>query len=98
MSLTDRECQFLAVFIHEATTDPFQGPATAELHRRDIYYTDIGHLLTAYYREHDAGQQGLGGKATADHLPCPWQDRDAAVCRDEEVKTGLVGTAGLAAS
>jgi hypothetical protein len=36
--------------ISDATTDPFKGPATAALHRRDIYYTDLSHLLAAYYR------------------------------------------------
>ena len=33
MLLTDREREFLAAFIYEATTDPFKGPATEELHR-----------------------------------------------------------------
>src|SRR5690349_14684973 len=61
MPLTDHERTFLAAFIHEATTDPFNGPGTAELHRRDIYYTDLSHLLTAYYRENAGGQEGFGG-------------------------------------
>ncbi len=50
MPLTDREREFLAAFIREATTDPFTGPATEELHRRNIYYTDLSHLINAYYR------------------------------------------------
>jgi len=41
MLLTYREREFLAGFIHEAISDPFRGPATEELHRRDIYYTDL---------------------------------------------------------
>jgi hypothetical protein len=57
MFLTNSEREFLAAFIREATTDPFNGPATDELHRRDIYYTDLSHLLAAYYRE-DVGDQG----------------------------------------
>jgi hypothetical protein len=51
MLLTNRERDFLAAFVREATTDPFKGPATEELHRRDIYYTDLRHLLAAYYQE-----------------------------------------------
>jgi hypothetical protein len=49
MLLTDREREFLAAFIYEATTDPFKGPATEELLRRNIYYTDLSHLMAAYY-------------------------------------------------
>src|SRR6266576_2692742 len=56
MLLTDREREFLAAFIHEATTDPFKGPATEELHRRNIYYTHLSHLMTAYYRENPLDQ------------------------------------------
>jgi hypothetical protein len=65
MLLTNREREFLAVFIHEATTDPFKGPATQELHRRDIYYDDLSHLLAAYYRERSAGPQPLGPQHVA---------------------------------
>jgi hypothetical protein len=43
MPLTDHERDFLAGFIHEAVTDPFKGPATNELHRRNIYYADLSH-------------------------------------------------------
>ena len=49
MLLTHREREFLAAFLYEATTDPFKGPATEELHRRNIYYTDLSYLMTAYY-------------------------------------------------
>ena len=86
MLLTDGERVFLAAFLHEATTDPFKGPATEELHRRNIYYTDLSHLLTAYYREHAGDQEGLGGKRAAAPTPCPWQDRSAAVQRDQPLQ------------
>ena len=89
MLLTDREREFLAAFIHEATTDPFKGPATAELHRRNIFYTDLSHLMTAYYRENAGDQMGFGGKFDAMPPPCPWKDGDAAVRRDHEVEVGL---------
>jgi hypothetical protein len=89
MLLTDREREFLAAFIHEATTDPFKGPATEELHRRDIYYTDLSHLMTAYYRENAADQEGFGGRYDPTAPPCPWRDRDSAVRRDHEVEGEL---------
>jgi hypothetical protein len=89
MLLTDRERQFLAAFIHEATTDPFKGPATEELHRRDIYYTDLSHLMVAYYREAAGDQEGFGGKFDPTPPPCPWKDRESAVRRDQEVDIEL---------
>src|SRR5206468_6865112 len=90
------EREFLTVFIHEATTDPFKGPATEELHRRNIYYTDLAHLMTAYYLESPGGQEGFGGKHTPAPPPCPWKDRDAAVRRDHEVEAELPRVPGQA--
>jgi hypothetical protein len=89
MLLTERERAFLAAFVHEATTDPFKGPATEELHRRDIYYNDLPHLLTAYYREGAGNQEGFDGQAHPTPPPCPWADRDSAVRRDREVESEL---------
>jgi hypothetical protein len=92
MLLTDRERAFLAVFIREATTDPFKGPATEELHRRDIYYTDLSHLLTAYYRENAGNQESSAGQCNSMAPPCPWKDQEAAVRRDREVEAELQRT------
>ncbi len=89
MLLTNREREFLTAFIHEATTDPFKGPATEELHKRDIYYTDLPHLLAAYYREAPADQEDLGGKSVSTPPPCPWTDREAAARRDHQVEVEL---------
>ena len=86
MSLADDERDFLVAFIHEATTDPFKGPATEDLHRRGIYYGDIPHLLAAYYQENNSDQEGLGGKANPTPSPCPWFDREMAVRRDRELE------------
>ncbi len=97
MLLTEHEREFLAAFIHEATTDPFKGPATEELHRRDIYYTDLSHLLTVYYRENAGAQEGFGGKHHPTPPPCPWQGCDAAVRRDHEVEIELQELVGEAA-
>jgi hypothetical protein len=96
--LTMCEHQFLAAFILEATTDPYKGPTTAELHRRDIYYPDLPHLLTAYYLENAGNQDGLGSKHHAALPPCPWKDRDAAVRRDHEIELQLEQTANSTAS
>jgi hypothetical protein len=87
--LTDHERAFLAAFISEATTDPFKGPATEELHRRNIYYTDLSHLMTAYYREGPCDQEGFGGKPNPAPPPCPWPDHETAVHRDREVEQEL---------
>jgi hypothetical protein len=89
MLLTNREREFLAAFIHEATTDPFKGPATEELHRRDIYYTDLSHLLAAYYRDSPGDQEGLGGRNVPTAPACPWRDREAATHRDRQVEVEL---------
>src|SRR5258708_30112998 len=98
MLLTDREREFLAAFISEATTDPFKGPATEELHRRNIYYTDLSHLMTAFYREDPRDQKGFGGTPNPDPPPCPWPDCEAALRRDREVETELDRTANQAVS
>jgi hypothetical protein len=89
MPLTDHERDFLGAFIHEAVTDPYKGPATDELHRRDIYYSDLPHLITAWHREYAGQQEGLGGKHNPAPPPCPWADREAAVRRDREVEAEL---------
>ena len=91
MILTNSEREFLAAFIREATTDPFKGPATEELHRRDIYYTDLSHLLAAYYREGPGDQDGLSSKTVATLPPCPWTDRAMAARRDHQVQGELEG-------
>src|SRR5438876_9247823 len=89
MLLTKRERKFLAAFIHEATTDPFKGPATEELHRRNIYYTDLAHLMTAYYRETVADPNEPGENSNFTPPACPWKDRDTAARRDQEVELAL---------
>lgn len=96
--LSDHEREFLAVFIHEATTDPFKGPATEELHQRKIYYTDLSHLLAAYYQENGGDQEGFGGRYSPTVPSCPWQDRDSALRRDGEVERELQEAANRIAS
>jgi hypothetical protein len=89
MLLTERERELLAAFIREATTDPFQGPATEELQRRDISFDDLSHLMAAYYGEICDAHEGPSGKPSPAPPPCPWKDRDTAVRRDREVDAEL---------
>jgi hypothetical protein len=89
MTLTDRERDFLAAFICEATTDPFVGPATDELHRHGIYYSDFRSLMAAYYRERNPDQEGFGGKKNLAPPPCPWPSRETALRRNGEFETEL---------
>jgi hypothetical protein len=89
MLLTDHEREFLAVFTYEATTDPFKGPTTEELHRRNIWHDDLLWLMAAYDRENPADQQGFGGKPSVPVPACPWPTRDLALQRDREVQTQI---------
>jgi hypothetical protein len=92
MLLTDHEREFLAAFVYEATTDPFKGPATEALHRRDIYYNDLSHLLTAYSWEESLAQEGFGGRHNPAPPPCPWVNRETAPPRDRETQAALEKT------
>ena len=89
MAILKNEREFLAAFIYEATTEPFKGPATEDLHRHGIYYSDIHTLMAAYYRENNPDQQGLGGKRNPDPPPCPWPSQEAVGRRTREVQTAL---------
>src|ERR1700686_76629 len=89
MLLTDHERDFLAAFIYEATTDPFKGPATDDLHRRNIFYDDLPPLMTAYAQEGPLDQGGFGGRRNPSPPPSPWRDRDVAIRRDQEVAAEL---------
>ncbi len=49
--LTPEENRFLDVFLHEATTAPFTGPATKALHKTGVEYGDISYIAWAYEQE-----------------------------------------------
>jgi hypothetical protein len=53
------------------------------------YYTDLSHLMTAYYQENSSREQGFGRKGDATPPACPWNDRNTAVRRDLEVEAEL---------
>lgn len=91
MILTEREKEFLDTFLQEATTDPFNGPATAELHRRDIYYADLSQLMAAYYREQEHFKPNPE-RPPSTVPPCPWPDRNTALERNRTVQHQLAAT------
>jgi hypothetical protein len=81
MPLSKDEREFLDAYVYEATHEPFAGPATTELRRRDLYYSDLHSILTAYYREATSDGASAFGKRIESPRPCPWADRDTAVRR-----------------
>ncbi len=83
--LTPAERSFLDVFLHEATTPPFSGPATRALHGIGVEYGDLSYLAWAY--ERDVPRPGFGWGHAADVAPeLPWPTRDAALSRNREIE------------
>lgn len=83
--LTDEEKRFLDVFLHEATTPPFTGPATKALHRFGAEYADLSFFAWAY--EQEVTRTGIEiGHAAEEAPPIPWT-RDSLLRRSREVKT-----------
>ena len=98
MPLTKDERDFLGAYVHEATHEPFGGPATDALRQRGIYYNDIHGVLTMYHRQlRSEGILPLG-KHNPNPPPSPWADREEAnlrsktvmeECKANERKTGV---------
>jgi hypothetical protein len=83
--LTREENRFLDVFLHEATTGPFTGPATKALHRIGVEYGDISYIAWAY--EHDVPRTGFAVGHAADVAPpLPWPNRQSALKRNQEIE------------
>jgi hypothetical protein len=83
--LTAEEKPFLDVFLHEATTAPFTGPATKALHNIGLEYGDISYIAWAY--EQDVPRTGFAVGHAADVAPpLPWRDRQSALRRDQELR------------
>jgi hypothetical protein len=79
--LTPQEKSFLDVFLHEATTSPFTGPATRALHSIEVEYGDISYVAWAY--EHDVPRTSFEvGNAADEAPPLPWASREAALRRN----------------
>jgi hypothetical protein len=83
--LTPEENRFLDVFLHEATTAPFTGPATNALHKCGLEYGDISYIAWAY--EHELPRTGFAVGHAADVAPpVPWPNRPTALRRNEEIR------------
>jgi hypothetical protein len=83
--LTPEENRFLDVFLHEATTSPFSGPATKTLHNGGLEYGDISYIAWAY--EQEVPRTGFAVGHAADVVPSlPWPNRPSALRRNEEIR------------
>jgi hypothetical protein len=83
--LTPEEKSFLDVFLHEATTSPFTGPATDALHKLGVEYGDISYIAWAY--EQDVPRTGFELGHPADVAPpLPWTTRESVLRRNEEIQ------------
>lgn len=83
--LTPEEKAFLDVFLHEATTAPFTGPATEALHRIGVEYGDLSYIAWAY--EQEVPRTGFALGHAADIVPpLPWPDCQSAVRRNQDLR------------
>jgi hypothetical protein len=83
--LTAQEKSFLDVFLHEATTPPFTGPATNVLHGIGVEYSDLPYLVWAYERDVPCTSFPPGhGAETAP--PLPWMTREVVLRRNREIE------------
>ncbi len=83
--LTPLEYRFLDVFLHEATTAPFTGPATETLRKNGLEYRDIEYIAWAY--EQGAPRAGFAVGRAADVVPpLPWSNRQSALRRNQEIQ------------
>jgi hypothetical protein len=85
MTLTDAERAFLDVFLHEATTSPFTGPATVTLHAIGVEYADISHIAWAYGQDVPRKHFEIGHPAVMSPR-VPWGDREEALRRDRDIE------------
>ena len=83
--LTPSEKAFLDVFLHEATSAPFTGPATLLLHNIGVDYADISYLAWAYNQEVPRTSVEWGHSASA-APPLPWEGRESALQRNKEAR------------
>ena len=83
--LTPQEKSFLDVFLHEATTSPFTGPATKALHKIGVEYSDVSYIAWAY--EQDAPRTSFEWGRSADEAPpLPWTNREVVLRRNQEIQ------------
>jgi hypothetical protein len=90
MPLTQAERDFLDAYVYEATHGPpFGGPATRELAHRDVYYSDLLWLLTAYNREGQVTRRPPFGMHNPVPPPSPWADPTEVRQRCEQLRDEL---------
>lgn len=83
--LTPQEKSFLDVFLYEATTSPFTGPATRALHAIGVEYRDISFIAWAYNHEVPRTNVQWGHPAEV-APPLPWANREDVLHRNQEVR------------
>ena len=96
MPLTNEERQFLDAYVYEATHEPFGGPATRDLRARQIYYSDLHGILTAYHRELTGAHKAPFGKHNSSPPPSPWASREEAELRNRAMLQEYLGTSANA--
>jgi hypothetical protein len=83
--LAPEENRFLGIFLHEATTAPFTGPATKALQKSGVEYGDISYIAWAY--EQEVPRTGFEVGHAADVVPpLPWPNRQSALRRNQEIQ------------
>lgn len=84
MPLTKEEREFLDAYVWEATNGPpFGGPATEDLSRRGIRYSNLSWILTAYQRELSAEGKSPLGTPNPNPPPCPWENLEQVKLRNQ---------------
>lgn len=96
MPLTQEERRFLDAYVYEATHGPpFGGPATRNLGQRNIWYSDLGWILTSYQRELSAEGRPATGFLDPEPPTIPWEDLDWVKHRSRVLREELEGRSGL---
>lgn len=86
MLLTEEERKFLDAYVYEATHEPFGGPATSDLRRKGVGYSDLNWILTAYQRELSAEGKGAIGIHNSEPPPSPWKTLDQVRLRSQAMQ------------
>ena len=95
MPLTQEERQFLDAYVYEVTHGPpFGGPATRNLGQRNIWYSDLGWILTAYQRELSAEGKPATGVHNPEPPPIPWESLEQVKVRSQVLREELEGRSG----
>jgi hypothetical protein len=90
MPLTPEERCFLDAYVYEVTHGPpFGGPATEALGRKNVRYSDLNWILTAYQRELTAAGKPSAGKHNPNPPSSPWSDLEEVKRRCKFFKSEL---------